>query len=91
MLFEDKIIQKEYEERRDKLIKKYGQGCERVRVTPLLIESKLDNVKPQLMITMLFERYNKEPEVLDFDNETIGYCDEELEETEDLNEVIELK
>lgn len=91
MLFEDKAIQKEYEERRDKLIKKYGKGCERVRVTPLLIESKLDNVKPQLIMNLLFETYTREPDVFEFDNEKIGYFNEELEDTEDPSELIELK
>ena len=91
MLFEDKTIQKEYEERRDKLIKKYGQDCERVRVTPLLIESKLDNVKPQLIMNLLFETYERKPDVLEFDNEMIGYFNEELEDTEDPSELIELR
>ena len=39
-LFEDKKVQDLYVKERDLLIEKYGEGCSRVRVFPLLIQQK---------------------------------------------------
>lgn len=90
-LFEDKKVQDLYVKERDLLIEKYGEGCSRVRVFPLLIQQK-NKEKLILVLTLVFERENDKEDIIEVnDNITIVYNTKLNEEdTEELSEIITL-
>lgn len=55
VIFEDEILQEQYEEIKKNLIKKYGIGCSAAYFSPALAISRLDGSK-EIYIMAVFEK-----------------------------------
>lgn len=95
VIFEDEKLQKQYEEMKKNLIKKYGAGCSAVFFSPALITNLEDNSQ-QIEIIAMFEKNGIEEnyESIEDGNSSVGYLssfEEEQVIPDEYSEVIHLE